>query len=112
MSERTKVAELMVAVHLISRELADHHVREMADDEIERWLRRYSEMELSAVGPTPRAGAERSTRFSRPATMTAGLRHSTLFPSSRPSKETRQKTARFGGKEPGPRAGRALSAGR
>jgi len=36
--------------------------------------------ELSVAGPKSRAGNVSSTRFSRPATMTAGPRHSTLFP--------------------------------
>jgi hypothetical protein len=40
---------------------------------------RISGVELSAAGPKPRAGNVSSTRFSRPATMTAGSRPSTLF---------------------------------
>src|SRR5271163_1450825 len=40
----------------------------------------FAGVELSAVGPTIRSGDESSTRFSRPETMTAGLRRSTLFP--------------------------------
>lgn len=39
-----------------------------------------SGMELSAESPRLRAGNESSTRFSRPATMTAGSQHSTLLP--------------------------------
>ena len=42
-------------------------------------------MELGVVAPGNRAGNVSSTRFSRPATMTAGPRHSALFPSSRPN---------------------------
>jgi hypothetical protein len=69
-----------------------------------------SETELSVASPKPRVANVRSTRFSRPTTMTAGPRPSILFPSSVTEQETRRKIARFGGKEPGPMVDRALSA--
>ena len=120
MNDRVKVAQLMVAVHLIPRELADYHVARMDDAAIAFRLAMYarqgiqsSEMELSAVGPQTRVANVRSSRFSRPTTMTAGLRRSILFPSSRPSK--RQRGRRLPDsevKQPAPIAARALSAGR
>ncbi len=87
MTLRQRVCDLMVRVHRISPELAAYHVRTMAPSEVKRRFLMYvrpriSGMELSAAGPKPRAGNVSSTRFSRPATMTAGLRHSTLFPNS------------------------------
>jgi hypothetical protein len=44
------------------------------------WREVYAETELSVVGPTIRSGDLSSPRFSGPETMTAGSRHSTLFP--------------------------------
>jgi hypothetical protein len=92
MTLRDAVIGLMVRVNLVSRELAESWTEDMDEVELARrfsWFMRngdeISEMELSAVGPTHRAGNVFTTRFSRPATMTAGPRHSTLFPSSRPS---------------------------
>jgi hypothetical protein len=82
---REIVAEQMVEIHQISPELAAYHVRQMPPNEVKQrfltYIRpRLAGAELSAAGPHPRAGNESSTRFSRPATMTAGARHSTLFP--------------------------------
>jgi hypothetical protein len=53
--------------------------------------------ELSVAGPKTEPVNVSSTRFSRPATMTAGRRHSTLFP----QKGRAQVHARFGGRKPG-----------
>jgi hypothetical protein len=82
---RSTVSELMVRVHRISSELAASHAREMTPLEVkQRFLmyvrNRIPGAELSVVGPKSRAGNVSSTPFSRPATMTAGPRHSTLFP--------------------------------
>jgi len=84
--------------------------REQTRQEIQRQTLERLGMELSVADPKTRAANVRSTRFSRPATMTAGSRHSTLFPSSATEQETRQKSARFGGKEPGPMVARAKGA--
>jgi hypothetical protein len=83
---RTAIAECMVRRHRIPRELASYHAAEMEDGEIEFRVRMYAGAELSVVGQQTERINVSSTRFSRPATMTAGPRHSTLFPSSRPSK--------------------------
>jgi hypothetical protein len=76
----------MIAVHWITPELADYHTAGMTDADLEFRLQMYARlgltagMELSVVGPNLRAGNAVSTRFLRPATMTAGPRHSTPFP--------------------------------
>lgn len=78
----------------IPPELADYHVAKMTAIELgERFQiyvrngladsRTITGAELSVAGPKSRAGHVSSTRFSRPATMTAGRRHSTLFPAVR-----------------------------
>jgi hypothetical protein len=82
---RQVVSELMVRIHRISPELADLHVREMEPSEVKWRFLFYvrsglAGMELSVASATLRAGYESSTRFSRPATMTARPRRSTLFP--------------------------------
>lgn len=82
---RDRVRELMVRVHRIPPELAACHVREMTPLEVkQRFLmyvrNRISGAELSVAGPKTELVNVSSTRFSRPATMTAGPRHSTLFP--------------------------------
>ena len=85
MTLRETVANLMVARHGISRELAVHHAERMSQSELQERFRMYarsSGAELSAVGPKTEPVNVSSTRFSRPATMTAGPRHSTLFPRS------------------------------
>jgi hypothetical protein len=71
---REMVRESMVHIHRISPELADYHISHMTDNELQERLKRYSRlgMELSAAGPKLSAGNVSSTRFSRPATMTAG----------------------------------------
>jgi hypothetical protein len=75
-----EVRDLMAEVHLIPSELASYHVQEMDDEEVERRFRMYTGMELSVAGATLRAGNVFATPFSRPATMMARRRHSTLFP--------------------------------
>jgi len=75
----------MVAIHRISPQLADYHVAEMSDEDLAFRLQMYHRLgiagaELSVVGPNLRSGDLSSTRFSGPETMTAGSRHSTLFP--------------------------------
>lgn len=74
---RQALADLMVTHNRISPELAAHHAREMEASEVKfRFLwyfrERLSGAELSVAGPRLRAGNVSSTRFSRPATMTAG----------------------------------------
>lgn len=84
MTLRETITNLMVNVHLIPRELAEIHVTAMSDAEAKRRFRMYSRLrsgaELSAESPNLRAGDVSSTRFSRPATMTADFRRSTLLP--------------------------------
>jgi hypothetical protein len=87
MTLRNRVRDLLIDIHKISAEVADYHVRRMTPAEVkEQFLiharNRMPGAELSAAGPKQRAGNVSSTRFSRPATMTAGSRHSTLFPDS------------------------------
>jgi hypothetical protein len=79
---RHTIREVMVRIHRISPELAAYHVREMDDTEVERRFRSYAGTESSVAGPKTEPVNVSSTRFSRPATMTAGPRHSTLFPQS------------------------------
>jgi hypothetical protein len=79
---RQVVAEQMVRVHLVRPELADEWVRAMSAGEVKQRFKFYAGMELSVVGPKTEPVNVSSTRFSRPATMTAGPRHSTLFPRS------------------------------
>ena len=86
-SLRQRVTELMVWVHLIPPGLAEYHVQEMENAEVWRRMQMYvrlgaAGMELSVAGPKTEPVNVSSTRFSRPATMTAGPRHSTLFPQS------------------------------
>jgi hypothetical protein len=76
---RDRVRELMVRVHRISPELAAHHVREMTPSEVKRRFLMYvrdrsAGAELSVAGPKTEPVNVSSTRFSRPATMTAGPR--------------------------------------
>ena len=85
-SLRQTVTELMVRVHKISPELAECFVLTMSISEMKRRVQMYQSLgfieagvESSAAGPTQRAGNAVSTRFLRPATMTAGGRHSTLI---------------------------------
>jgi hypothetical protein len=97
---RQRVCDLMIRVHRISPELAAYHVREMPPGEVrQRFLMyvrdRIGGAELSAEGPKTEPVNVSSTRFSRPATMTAGPRHSSLFPQSGTS------SARFGSRKPG-----------
>jgi hypothetical protein len=80
--------ELMVVRHLIMAEFADEHITAMSDDEISPRYLRYSEMESSAERSKNRVANVSSTPFSRPTTMTACAPHSTLFPSSRPSRKS------------------------
>jgi len=83
----------MVRVHRITPELADYHTAEMSDSDLAFRLQMYNRLgvagaELSVVGPQTRAGNAVSTRFLRPATMTAGPRHSTPFPADRERQKT------------------------
>jgi len=95
---RQTVRELMVSIHLITPELAYYHVADMSDEDLAFRLRMYERLglieiagtELSVVGPQTRAGNAVSTPFLRPATMTAGSRHSTLFPAARSGKKAGQ----------------------
>jgi hypothetical protein len=99
-SLRETVTDLYVFAHKIRRALAEEHVAAMDAVELMDRLHMYArngvaarmnqstEMESSVAGPKTERGSVSSTRFSRPATMTAGLRRSTLFPSSRPSKRS------------------------
>lgn len=82
---RQKISELMVAIHRITPELAEYHIADMSEDDLQFRLRMYTRLglagvELSVVGPTIRSGDLSSTRFSGPETMTAGSRHSTVLP--------------------------------
>ena len=84
MTLRQTVTNLMVNVHEIPRELAEAHVAAMTDVELKRRFHMYSRlrvgMELSVEDSNLSAGHVYSTRFSRPATMTASSQHSTLLP--------------------------------
>lgn len=72
-SEREKLAAIMASVHLITLKLARYFVEGMDDAEVERRFKVYAGVELSAAGSKSKsAGDESSTRFSRPATVTAG----------------------------------------
>lgn len=108
-SHRERLASVMVEIHRISVALAEYHVDHMSDSEIEQRLRLYPVAETSAVGLTNQIGPCASTRISHPETMTADSQHSSLLPDPR-TDQGRQETARFGSKEPGPMADRALSA--
>jgi hypothetical protein len=76
------VAQLMVHVHRIPRELADYHVATFDVEELVRRLRMYSGMELSVGGPKPERATCVLPGSHDTATMTAGCRHSTAFPKS------------------------------
>jgi len=118
---RQLIGEMMVSAHLISPKLAEYHVARMTNLEVEERFQMYARngisisidlsiadiavTELSVAGPKTRAGHLSSTRFSGPATMTAGPRRSTLFP----RRNRAQVIARFGSKEPGPKSGSGLS---
>jgi hypothetical protein len=103
---RQEVSELMALVHLIPPELAEGHVAQMDDVEVWDRFQRYTGMELSAAGPKPERNNVSSTQFSRPATMTAGLPHSTLFPElPTEQNENGHSHARFGGKATGSEVG-------
>lgn len=67
---RQAVAELMVDVHLIPRELADVHVAEMDDIEIAQRFRMYTGLELSASERNQKSGSDFYQVF-RSATATA-----------------------------------------
>jgi hypothetical protein len=54
---RHRLVSVMARVHKISRALAIYHVSQMTNAELSWRLRKYSEMELSVVGPK----AERAT---------------------------------------------------
>jgi hypothetical protein len=86
---RSRVSDLMVRIHQIPPELADYHVRGMEPGEVKRRFLFYvrtglSRAELSVAGPRRRAGNVFPTRFSRPATMTAGRAALNPVPESRP----------------------------
>ena len=69
---RQQICELMVRVHRITPELAEYHVSGMSSSDLEFRLQMYARlgftagMELSAVGPTSRAGNAVSTPVSAP----------------------------------------------
>jgi hypothetical protein len=77
----------MARVYGISRKLAAYHVAQMEDSELLWRLEKYAGMELSAVGPNPRAGNPVSAQVPGPATMTAGRQRSTLLPRVMPDSE-------------------------
>lgn len=77
---RQIVAKELVRRHRITPELAAWHAWRMPAKEVKWRFLQYAGVELSAAGETLRAGNEFSARSSRPATMTAGSRHSTLLP--------------------------------
>jgi hypothetical protein len=93
MNDRDRVIESMIAVHLVSRELAEQWAAKMDDKEIGRRIAMYARIEderagkeLSAVGAKTRADLI-STRFLDPRQRRHASRHSTPFPSSRPNNE-------------------------
>jgi hypothetical protein len=92
---RHRLIGVMVRVHKISRALAIYHVSQMTNAELSWRLSKYTEMELSVVGPKAERSNVFSTRFSRPATMTACPQHSAPFPSSRPEQEKRAKSCQI-----------------
>jgi hypothetical protein len=55
---RRKVSELMVRVHQIAPELADYHIVQMDEEELQQRLRRYSGMELSVVERNQQSGPD------------------------------------------------------
>lgn len=104
---RAELAELMVQRHLISRELADYHVREMTDVRVaEEWLLYMNfGAELSAAGPNPRTGNAVSCPGSttrdddgRPAALNR-------TPNSAERQDRRESHARFGSKKTWARPG-------
>jgi hypothetical protein len=112
---RQTVRELMVTTHLISPDLAAYNVAQMTDSELTWRFEMYVRIgaakpgkamgtELSVAGPKPRAGNLSPTRSSGLATMTAGLRHSTLFPAADRGKNW-PNSARFGGRTTGSEVG-------
>jgi hypothetical protein len=86
MNLRPTLSALMVRLHRITPQLADYHLAQMSDPEVEEHFEMYrrnglaTDVELSAVGLSHRSGDVSSTRFSRPETMTACSRRSALHP--------------------------------
>ena len=113
MNLRKIVSEQMVAVHKIRPELADHHVAAMDNEELMDRFTRYTGMELSVADPKTERTNVFTSRFSRPATMTAGLAALNPVPDLRPTRRRANSAARFGSKKPGPKSGsRVKSASR
>lgn len=89
---RQAASELMVRVHRIAPGLASYYVRQMHAAEIRRRMQIYTVeglagAELSVAGPNLVRATSFPPGFDDTATMTAGWRHSTLFPDESASKK-------------------------
>ena len=99
----------MIAVHAISRELADYHVSQMSQAELADRFRRYTGMELSVAGRNTQSGSDFYPVFGS-ATATARRAALNPVPDLPIEHESRKESARAGNKKPGPMVDRALSA--
>jgi hypothetical protein len=98
---RSVVSRQMIEVHRGSLpSWLSFTVRQMDEQELFRRFRTCLEMELSAVGPKPKGGADFFPVFG-PATTTAGRAALNPVSGRRPKNRDRRPNARVGNKKPG-----------